>query len=1263
MKPSFALNLTHDGISLLHRAQAGWLSVGDVSLDAPDLVDELVVLRRTASDLEAGGLTTKLVIPDSQILYVEVDAPGPSANERMEQIRAALVGLTPYDLHDLVFDWRSRGDKAQVAVVARDTLFEAEGFAMQYRFNPVSFVALPARGDFEGEPFFGPTRHAASLLTGGETIEPDERRIEILGRSDAAVEPAPKKPAARKGKKAEEVEAPAEDAAAAVAAPAEAEAAGGKPSPYGATGKSEAPAFSSRRKQAAPRVNGHALPSAVPAPPASAPLAPAAVVADLPPVESISGADLVARRTSAPKPDKAKPEAAPPVTDVPSPAARAAAVPPDAPELAGRADPVLDLAAPAAAAASAAAKPATSHTRLADALGRIARRPVTPPVSGDGLPTTPTPPRPAKIPPRRPATAAEADAMTVFGARGRSPQREKPRFLVPVLTVVLLLALGAVALWSSWFMNDLTRGWFGLGGEPEIAALEEPAPIIVPEALPSVNPDTAPIAGLTPDVAPNTVPQPDPVAEEDIPPSEPMPGVEVTALQPQADEAPPAAPAAPAAPDAGLRAPGGEGILPETTADAAPPELAPGQTPAGQDPALETAALAPPAAPAQGPALDDGPAPDVATIAPALTESLTPGDPAPAPGDGGAAPDELEIVRLQEPPAAEAAPSAAVEAPAPARINPPTPAEAEAFYARTGIAVLAPAPIQSPGGDRLDRVVLSSADPALADPRPRGLSDGSELVRPDVVMQGILPPLPLTTEFDLDERGFVRATAEGALTPQGAVVFRGTPPVVPGVRPGTPEPEPAATPEERDDSFLDGPAANRGGEDEAPSRTAEADEDPVPELVAGLDPEVLRDLAPILDESDLAEADERAELGGLTRDELARIRPSLRPGDTPDIVSEAAPEEVVETASLALEELPAVALPEVAEVIADAQPAPPAEAEAVAEAEVEVAAEVEVEAETVVLAQAEAEDGAEVVADTEAETPPGPDPLARFANVIPPLRPGTERPTIELAEAFEAAPETDAPEAAAEEAAPEPDPLARYAEVVPPLRPGTERPADVPAPAVEAAEEVAEVASLALADVPEDAPAETAGEEAAETPAEPPVALAAVVPPLRPGTPADAAADENEADAEAESEEPELDDATKLAVSESAVPRVRPSGFASVVETALEEAARSRPEPVSVPANDPTPAVAPPRAPDVPTTASVASAATEENALRLNRVNLIGVYGSSDNRRALVRLASGRYVKVQVGDTVDGGRVAAIGDDQLRYTKNGRTLTLSLPNS
>ncbi|MGC9420046.1 MAG: hypothetical protein ACP5EN_13860, partial [Rhodovulum sp.] len=71
--------------------------------------------------------------------------------------------------------------------------------------------------------------------------------------------------------------------------------------------------------------------------------------------------------------------------------------------------------------------------------------------------------------------------------------------------------------------------------------------------------------------------------------------------------------------------------------------------------------------------------------------------------------------------------------------------------------------------------------------------------------------------------------------------------------------------------------------------------------------------------------------------------------------------------------------------------------------------------------------------------------------------------------------------------------------------------------------------------------------------------------------------------------------------------------------------------------------------------------ATVENAINLRKVNLIGVYGASGDRRALVRLPSGRYEKVKVGDRIDGGRVAAIGESQLRYVKNGRNVVLDLP--
>jgi len=84
--------------------------------------------------------------------------------------------------------------------------------------------------------------------------------------------------------------------------------------------------------------------------------------------------------------------------------------------------------------------------------------------------------------------------------------------------------------------------------------------------------------------------------------------------------------------------------------------------------------------------------------------------------------------------------------------------------------------------------------------------------------------------------------------------------------------------------------------------------------------------------------------------------------------------------------------------------------------------------------------------------------------------------------------------------------------------------------------------------------------------------------------------------------------------------------------------------------------------PRIPSSASVSRQATVRNAINLRDVNLIGVYGTPSNRRALVRLPSGRYKKVQVGDRIDGGRIVAIGDSELRYQKGGRNLTLTVPS-
>ena len=124
---------------------------------------------------------------------------------------------------------------------------------------------------------------------------------------------------------------------------------------------------------------------------------------------------------------------------------------------------------------------------------------------------------------------------------------------------------------------------------------------------------------------------------------------------------------------------------------------------------------------------------------------------------------------------------------------------------------------------------------------------------------------------------------------------------------------------------------------------------------------------------------------------------------------------------------------------------------------------------------------------------------------------------------------------------------------------------------------------------------------------------------------------------------------TGLAVAASLRPRQRPSNIAQLAQ-------RSKPTEAVVA----TPAAAT-ITPKIPTTASVARQATIQNAINLNKINLIGVYGTSNNRRALVRLANGRYRKVQVGDRIDGGKVAAIDDQELRYVKSGRNIVLKMP--
>jgi hypothetical protein len=121
MKPAFALDLDNDAVRLLSRADGGWLEVGRVDLAGPDLDADLAALRDRASALAPEGWVTKLILPESQILYTEVDTPSNNRAHQRADIVNALKGRTPYPVSELVFDWSRSGSTARVAVVARVT--------------------------------------------------------------------------------------------------------------------------------------------------------------------------------------------------------------------------------------------------------------------------------------------------------------------------------------------------------------------------------------------------------------------------------------------------------------------------------------------------------------------------------------------------------------------------------------------------------------------------------------------------------------------------------------------------------------------------------------------------------------------------------------------------------------------------------------------------------------------------------------------------------------------------------------------------------------------------------------------------------------------------------------------------------------------------------------------------------------------------------------------------------------------------------------
>ncbi len=503
MKPNFALSLSFDGIKLLHRAAGGWREVGEVAVTADDLGAELAMLRKTAASLEPGGVRTKLIIPASQIKYLTIETAGLSDAARRKEAEAALESATPYEVSDLSYDISMDGQQTHVAAVAKETLAEAEAFATEHRFHPVSFVAVPDDAPYLGEPFFGPTVESAKLLDAGEQVEPDGIAVVIVGAiaqpvvEDLVAEPTPPISDAREAEveaKPEvetetpapaKADAPVEAVAETPPAPAEAETAedegqpeldltptASKSAKLEESIKADEPAVEptakTQKPEAAPAVEAPQTPKASAAPAADTPAPadkapqPDTAKAALSAAAAATGASVDKAARVAPLPPADPPKVAAPTgfssrrkdagaagASKPVGGARRIAVAPLSPDSSS-------LSKPAPAPMVADEAPAEESTAFAPGLVAASRRIKSEfmsrrkPRTGAAAPIA----APAVA---VPSTGSEAERMTVFGARSQNVGG-KPRFLGLIMTVILLVFLAGVAAWAAVFLDEGIAG-------------------------------------------------------------------------------------------------------------------------------------------------------------------------------------------------------------------------------------------------------------------------------------------------------------------------------------------------------------------------------------------------------------------------------------------------------------------------------------------------------------------------------------------------------------------------------------------------------------------------------------------------------------------------------------------------------------------------------------------------------------------------------------------------------------------------------------
>jgi hypothetical protein len=800
MRPNFALILSSEGISLLHRTHAGWHLVGEVALDNADFSADLAELTRKARALDPTGLRSKLVIPADHIKYLGVETGASDGQQIEREVRQALDGATPYALNELSYDWSMRGGHVHIAAVAQETLVEAETFALEHDFNPLCFVAMPEQSAFAGEPYFGETKHAVKTLGPDETIAREDEVIRIVG---AAQLPEPETVTAAEAPR------PAADTAPEPApAPADIAPPAGEPPPAGdGNGRPEHKQEAGQKpKPATPETDAQALPGSGPgqgekpdggaAPPAAPQEAESPrggrAKAGAGAFSSIRAASGGNESAEAPRADLPRARFSAPPT-APGEAAGIPKAPDDADLSAGdlpgktppgkTGDPAAEpVSAPQPArGAPAAPRPATSAAKtgrkgagrtgarkaLAALLPRRTRKPA---AAQDGAAR---PSKPARTPPpeAKPAAADtltapmtadmardERERLTIFGARRAATEDPgRPRYVALMLTALLLLVLVAVAAWAALTLGGGLSRAFGPDDDAQVTQA-------------------------------------------------PAPGADDAAASGEAGRAP--------ATDTGPDTP------PEATADGAE--------------SAEDAAVA---------ALvdEDSPEPDPSAQGQGAAD-------APAAGETVVRP---EIIPEEL-----------------------TPDQARRRYAATGIWQKAPEPSAAPGPTERREVYRTAPDPAVslgsrtALPGPDTYSYAAHPPRPG------LPPPPLT-RFELDERGFIAATPEGTETPDGVVIYAGSPPL-----------EPPPTPPRAAPQVLEDPTAAAPEEPALRPRPRPEDLTSLAEPETPGTPEQRRETAAAPDDSATQDDAGDPRAGGTEAAVDVSLLPRARPGGFTDTVED-----------------------------------------------------------------------------------------------------------------------------------------------------------------------------------------------------------------------------------------------------------------------------------------------------------------------------------------------------------------------------------------